>query len=155
LEVNGFRCDSMQPARVIVCEKTGQWAVALRRLLSPAGHRVYETRSWAECWDELARSPASLLALELTPHNDEALLKRLFDLTRRFPQARAIVVGERGLERYEWAVREAGATHAVFAPRRLAAAARLIERHLALAPQPLLTLRETVWRRLPWSGRRS
>ena len=145
----------MQPARVIVCEKTGRWAVALRRLLSPAGHRVYETRSWAECWDELARSPASLLALELTPHNDEALLKRLFDLTRRFPQARAIVVGERELEHYEWAVREAGATHAVFASRRLAAAARLIERHLAFAPQPLLTLHETIWRRLPWSGRRS
>ena len=146
----------MQLARVIVCEKTGQWAVALRRLLSPAGHRVYETRSWAECWDELARSPASLLALELTPHNGEALLKRLVELAQRFPQARAIVVGERGLERYEWALREAGATHAVFASQRLAAAAaRLIERHLALAPQPRLTLRETIGRRLPWSGRRS
>lgn len=145
----------MQPARVIVCEKTGQWAVALRRWLAPLGHRVYETRSWAACWDELARSPASLLALELLPQNDETLLKRLVELTRCFPQARALVVGERGLERYEWAVREAGATHVVFGPQRLSAAARLIARHLALAPQPQLTLRETVWRRLPWSGRRN
>ena len=145
----------MQPARVIVCEKTGRWASALRRVLSRAGTRVWETRSLAECWEELARSPASLLALELTPHNDEALLRRLLDLTRRFPAARAIVLGERGLERYGWAVREAGAAHAVFATRHLPAAARLIERHLARAPQPPGTLRAAVWQRLPWRGERN
>ena len=152
--MNDFGCDRRQPARIIVCEKTGKWAGALRRQLSPAGRCVCETRSWPECWDEVAHSPASFLALELTSSNAEPLLRRLVDLTRHFPQARAMVVGEPGRERYEWAVREAGAIHAVFAVAQLAAAVRLIERHLALVPQPQLTLRETIWRRLPWSGRK-
>jgi hypothetical protein len=140
----------MPSARIIVCEKTGQWAIALRRLLAPGGHRVQETRSWPACWAELARHPASLLVVELTAQNAELVLERLTDLPRRFRHARAVVVGDRDLARYEWAVRSAGATHAVFTPRELPPAARLIARHLALAPQPELSLREAVWRRLPW-----
>ena len=140
----------MQPARVIVCERTGQWAGTLRRVLSESRDRICETRSLNACWEELARSPASLLALEVTARNGELLVQRLLELPRRFPQARAIVLGEAGWARYEWAVREAGAAHAVFAPRRLPAAARLIARHLALAAQPALPLREAVWQRLPW-----
>jgi hypothetical protein len=144
----------MQLARVIVCEKTGAWAIALRRLLSGGGCRVYETRSWTECWGELERSPASVVVLELTTQNHERVLKRLLNMAHRFPQSRAMVCGARGLEGYEWALREAGAVQVVFAPRRLAGAARIIERHLMLAPQPELTLRESVWRRLPWSPER-
>jgi DNA-binding NtrC family response regulator len=140
----------MERARIVVCEKTGQWALALRRLLAPSGQRVYQTPSWEDCWDELQRSPASVVALELTSQNDALVLERLTRLTRQFPQARAMVLGDSGLARYEWAVRAAGAVHAVFTPRRLPAAARLVERHLAQSPQPELPLREAIWRRLPW-----
>ena len=140
----------MPSARIIVCEKTGQWAIALRRLLAPGGHRVQETRSWPECWAELARHPASLLVAEMTAQNVELMLERLTDLPRRFRQARAVVVGDRDLARYEWAVRTAGAAHVVFTPRELPRTARLIVRHLALAPPPELSLREAVWQRLPW-----
>ncbi len=140
----------MPSARIIVCEKTGQWAIALRRLLARSGHRVHETRSWPECWAELERHPASLLVVEMTAQTVELMLARLTDLPHRFRHARMVVVGDRDLARYEWAVRTAGAAHAVFTPRQLPAAARLIACHLALAPQPELSLREAVWRRLPW-----
>ena len=53
------------PARLIVCERTGRWAVALRRELADAGVRVWETRTLADCWNELAESPASFVVLEL------------------------------------------------------------------------------------------
>jgi hypothetical protein len=140
----------MECARVVVCERTGHWAVALRRLLAPAGRRVYQTPSWEDCWDELRRSPASAVVLELTPQNDTLVLERLLRLKRQFPQACPVVLGDSGLARYEWAARAAGAVHVVFAPRRLPAAARFIERHLDQAPQPELSFREAIWRRLPW-----
>ena len=140
----------MHSARVIVCEMTGQWATGLRRLLGDRGRQVQETRSLGECWEALQRSPISILVLELTAQNNESLLRHLEDLGTRFPQARALVVGNRDGESCEWLLREAGAVHAVWSRRRLAAAVALIERHLALAPRPQLPWREAIWQRLPW-----
>lgn len=139
----------MPLARLIVCEKTGRWAVGLRRELGKAP-RVYETRSLADCWDELAASPASYLVLEATEANIEMLTSRLAEVRVRFPLATAIVCGERAMARYEWLLREAGAIHAVFSPRELAPAARLAARHLAAVAEPPIPLRERVWERLPW-----
>lgn len=141
----------MPPARLIVCEKSGRWAVALRRELG-AKPRVYETRSLPECWEELAASPASWLLLEVTAANLEGLMVRLESLGRDFPAARAVVCGDRPLASREWLLREAGATHAVFSPRELAPVARLAVRHLAGVSLPPQSLRERVWERLPWSS---
>lgn len=143
---------SIPTARIIVSEKRGVWASSLRRVLTPLGPRVYETRSLDECWTELSRSPASCLCLEVTPGNAEALLTRLFQLSHRFPLAQALVVGTRDLRRLEWVLREAGAVHVAFSTRSLAAAAGLMLRHLAQAPPPDLPWREAVWQRLPWGG---
>ena len=70
------------PARLIVCEQTGVWAIALRRELSnhkdaPSCSYLDETRSIEECWQRLAEAPASFLVVELTPVNIERLLKRI------------------------------------------------------------------------------
>ncbi|MBC8868552.1 MAG: hypothetical protein H8E44_04005 [Planctomycetes bacterium] len=142
----------MQSARILVCEKTGSWAAALRRVLSSTQHRVRETRSLAECWRELEQGPASLVALELTRENGEALVRRLLDLSRCFPRARAIVLGRRVLEPFEGLVREAGAAHVLLSPRGVSGAARLIERHMAQAPREQLTFRQSIWSRLPWGN---
>lgn len=139
----------MPYARLIVCEKTGRWAVALRRALG-GRPRVYETRSLAECWDELAASPASWLALEASEANLDKLWGRLATLGHRFPLACAMVCGQRAIAPYEWLLREAGAVHAVFSPRELGGAARLAVRHLAQAPEPTQSPRERIWSRLPW-----
>lgn len=140
----------MHSARVIVCEITGEWARGLRRFLGDRGQQLQETRSLDECWEALQHSPISILVLELTAQNGELLLRRLNDLGERFPQARALVVGNRDGESREWLLREAGAVHAVWSRRRLTDAAILIERHLELAPRPQRPWREAVWQRLPW-----
>jgi hypothetical protein len=139
----------MPYARLIVCEKTGRWAAALRRELAGKA-RVYETRSLPDCWDELAESPASWLVLEATEANLDNLAQRLAELPEKFRFARAMVCGERPMAAWEWLLREAGAVHAVFSPRELAPAVRFALRHLALAPRPEMSLRERVWESLPW-----
>ena len=141
------------PALVIVCERRGTWAAALRRELADAGVRIRETRSLADCWAALAESPASLAVVELTPAGAAALLERMAWLGRDFPRARAAVVADRSLAGYEWLLREAGAVHFVVSPRRLAPLGRLACRHLAEAPAPKQDFIERLWASLPWKPR--
>ncbi len=139
-------------ARVVVCEKGNQWAVALRRALRPTGYRVVETRSLEECWQELSGRPASFVALELVSGNAEAVIRRLLDLGRRFRHAKAVVLAGRGLESYEWVMREAGAIHVLFSSRDLSAAARLVNQYMQGVSEPAVGFHEAVWQELPWAG---
>jgi hypothetical protein len=142
----------MPVARLIVSEKAGQWAAAFRRLLLHGALRVHETRSLVECWEELGKSPASFLVLELTEDNVDSLLTRLDDLNRRYPAASAAVVAARRLSRYEWLIREAGAAHVLFSPRRLEPIVTMARRHLDRAPREKMSFRKSVWARLPWAS---
>ena len=122
--------------RLLVCERGGQWAGALRRELAPSGVEVHETRSLAECWDALAASPASFLVVELTRAGAEELLGRLARRERDFPWAEVAVVAARALAQWQWLVREAGAVHFTCSPRQLGVLAELACRHLAGVPRP-------------------
>jgi hypothetical protein len=141
----------MPSGRLIVCEKTGSWAHALRQAM-PGGGRVYETRSLSECWDELSRSPASFVAIELTAANCEPLLKMLARVRRHYPAARVAIVAGRVMQAYQWVLREAGAIHFACSPRRLATVVQLAERHLAAVPDEELSLTERILDRLPWKS---
>lgn len=138
------------PARLIVCERTGRWAVALRRELSDAKVRLQETRSIAECWEVLAGAPAGLAVVELTAPVVGELLEHLARLQRELPLARVAVVADRGLSDYEWLMREAGAVHFCCSPRRLGPLASLAVSHLAEAPQPRQSITGRIWADLPW-----
>jgi hypothetical protein len=140
----------MALARFIVCEKSGRWAVALRRALAPHGVRVYQTRSLAECRRELELSPASVAALELTGANAAQLGEWIERVSREFPGARLVVLGSEDARPWEAWMREAGAIAAAFSSRRLGPIARQTRRHLAAAPQEELSFRDEVRRRLPW-----
>lgn len=141
--------DAAQPARLVVCEWTGSWAVALRREL-PAKFRLWPTRSLAEAWDVLAAAPASFLVLELSLTHAEALVGRLLRLEHDWPLARAAVVAQRSLGEYEWLMRQAGAVHFACSPRRLAGLADVACRHLAAAPQPDRDPLAKIRASLPW-----
>lgn len=140
-------------ARLIVCERTGRWAMAIRRELAGAGVRVWETRSLADCWNELAESPASFVVLELGSR-PVALLRHLARQPREFPLARLAVVADRGLADHEWLMREAGAVCFLSSPRRVGPLAQLACRHLAQVPPPQQSLTERIWTSLPWAERR-
>jgi hypothetical protein len=140
----------MALARLVVCEKSGRWAVALRRELASRPLRVYESRSLADCRRELEVSPASVVALEVSTANAAALGEWIERASREFPQARFVVIGARDAVEWEWWMREAGAIAAEFSPRRLGPIVRLARRHLAAAPEEVLTFGEAVRRRMPW-----
>ena len=137
-------------ARLIVCERSGRWAVALRRELAGSGVRVYETRTVGECWETLARTPAGFVIAELTGPGASELLRRMAHLERDFPLARVAIVAERALHGCEWLMREAGAVHFTCSPRQLGPMARLACRHLRRVPATQRTITEQIWASLPW-----
>lgn len=161
-------------ARLIVCERTGRWAVALRRELDrqqqkrvsgaepPAGvsdttcvspsPRIEETRSLVHAFRVLAEAPASFLIVELSRANVDALLGRMAELRRWFPLARLAVLSDRRLAGYGWLMLEAGAVWHTCSPRHLAPLAVLARRHLATVPPPRRSLREQIWAGLPWKS---
>jgi DNA-binding NarL/FixJ family response regulator len=147
----------MSQIPLIVMERSGNWAAALRLWLEPLDARLYETRMIDECWQRLVEQPTALAALELTADNVRPLLA-LLRLRRELPEARAIVMAERTLAAYGELVREAGAIHFVVSPRSLGDVAELVRRridHLAAsAPLGVSDLddpREKILADLPWS----
>jgi hypothetical protein len=137
-------------AKLIVCERTGRWAVALRRELADTSTRIHETRTIADCWQALEEAPSSFLLVELTAANAEGLLRKVVRLQRDFPLARLAVVADRCLAACEWLMREAGAVHFACSSRELGPLSSVIIRHLAQAPAPRQTLVERIWAGLPW-----
>ena len=55
--------ESAAAARLIVCERTGLWAAALRRALGPAEVRVQDTRTVPQAFRELRAAPAGFLVI--------------------------------------------------------------------------------------------
>jgi len=145
--------EATSAGRLIVCERRGHWAVALRRELVELGVRVYETRSLAACWKMLAESPAAFVVVELTAGCLDALLGRMARLERDFPRARLAVVADRSLAGYEWLMREAGAVHFADSPRQFGPLAQLACRHLAQVPAAKMSLTRRIWESLPWKNR--
>lgn len=135
-----------------MCEKSGRWALALRRLRGQDDLPLIETRSLRECWEELSRHRRGLLLLELTPRNLDSLLAKMRGLGEAFPLARAAVVCEPEGAACQWLVREAGAVHFATTPRQageLLTLARRYQQQYAAEETELDPLR-VIWNRLPW-----
>jgi hypothetical protein len=139
-------------SRLIVCERSGEWSVALRAELSDAGAIVWECRQLAEAWSALAEHQAAFLIVEATSSNLRELAERISWLRRDFPLARAAVVAEHGLAECEWLMREASAVHFLTSTRELPSLVPLVHRHLANVPRLPQSLAEEIWASLPWAG---
>ncbi len=138
------------PARLIICECSGQWSIGLRSELTEAGIRLWECRSLPEAWEALAQTPAAFVIAEAARENIEDLLRRMAWFSRDFPRARIAVVAQRDMARFKWLLREAGAVLFLTSPRRLAPLAGLVVRHLANVPPPPQTMVQRIWASLPW-----
>jgi hypothetical protein len=103
----------MQTVRVIVCERTGKWASALRVLVPLPRTAICETRGLAECRVRLRESPASLIVVESTPENWLDVCRWLPLQTGQFANMRAVIVAEPVLRGAECLLRTAGAHHLV------------------------------------------
>lgn len=140
----------MTHAQVILCEKSGRWAAALRRALGKQLVPMAETRSIAQCGAALRSAPASLVALEVTSANLDAALGLIVHARREDSAARIVVLLDAGAESAESLLREAGGMDVLLTPRDASRLAGLAVRHLALAPRQELGLRQQIAERLPW-----
>jgi DNA-binding NtrC family response regulator len=145
----------MTASRLIVLERDGHWAAALRRELESAGVRVMltENRSWDEVWKALGEFPTALVATELTEATAGRLLAALARIERRYPRAAMIVVADCRLAAYRDLLREAGALHFLTSPRRLSEIGDIVRRRAARfesavgSAGPLEEIRDN----LPWA----
>jgi len=140
----------MNECGIVVCEKTGRWAVAIRRALGGATG-LGETRSWTACLREARSRPGALVAVEITPENAEAACLRLTELSLNSPQISVIVLADRRLRPTEWVFREAGAVSVLFSPDELVRLRPLWQRFVDRLPVVQTPFREQVWSRLPWT----
>jgi len=143
---------AVDSARWIVCERTGRWALGLRREPAAAGLRLHEVRSLAECWEMLGQFSASFVVVELTAGHAPALLARLARWEREYPLARMAIVADRALGASEELMREAGAVWFTASPRELGPLAAIARQHLEQAPKPEMTVVERIWSGLPWGS---
>jgi hypothetical protein len=136
--------------RFIICEKSGKWVMALRWSAAQLPMRLYETRTLWDCRHELLQFPASFLVLEATTANLDGVVQLLTEVRQMHTRARAIVVTDRELECWEDLLREAGALHVAYSPRRFDAITRMAISHLPAIVLPDVSLLDEFRSRMPW-----
>jgi hypothetical protein len=141
----------MTNAPLIICEKSGRWALSLRAVLRGTLPLV-QTRSLVQCAEALAAAPAAMVALAISPQNVNAAVEWVTGVRRNFPATRVLALLEPEALSAEPLLREAGAADVFHSPQQATAIARLAQRHAALAPALELPLRENIAARLPWSA---
>ena len=149
--------------RVIVCESSGCWAVALgRELIACGDFHIEQTRSVVECWERLDEASAAFVVVELTRGNVDTWLDRMAALEWRYPLARVAVVvrgdplDNQCLSHYQRLAREAGAVFVGTSLRGeglggMRDLANIVFRHLRRSPRPQKTVSDEIWDKLPWS----
>ncbi|MBN2024766.1 MAG: hypothetical protein JW809_18450 [Pirellulales bacterium] len=141
--------ENARAGQLLVCERAGRWAAAIRREWKGQCALV-PTENLDACWRRLAEAPSSFVAVELTAENLDPLIERLSQLSRAYPLARVAVVGQSEATEHQWLLREAGAVHVVASRRHAGGLARLARRHLDRAPQPPKDAITQIRSRLPW-----
>jgi hypothetical protein len=136
---------------LILCEKTGRWAVAFRRALADEARQMIEVRSILGCETMLAQHPASLVAIEITAGNLDAVVGAFPGWLRNFPHCRVMALAAADLASAETLLREAGAVAVLQSTRDAPAACRLIERHFEAVPATDLPLEQAIEATLPWA----
>ena len=148
---SGRPSDSLPPlARLVVCERSGQWASALRREWSDEEPRLHETRHEDDAWTELREAAGSCVILEVRRSRLAEVVAWLQRLGREYPAACAIVVGDADLTPTEGLLREAGAVLVHWRIRDADAIVRVARRHMAVRRPADRSWREQFFDRLPW-----
>jgi DNA-binding NarL/FixJ family response regulator len=138
-------------SELIVLERDGEWAAALRREFDDATVRVVETRSWDETWEILAQSPSTLVAAELSASNPQRMLAALARAERRHPQAAIIVLADRRMAAYRDLLLEAGALNFITSPRRLHEVRGILKRRASRFDTTARDRLDEIRDNLPWS----
>lgn len=138
------------PVRLIVCEATADWTVALRWSLATLPVRVETKSEWSAAYTLLAPDSMAIGALEAALLGLEGSVRAIAEVRNRRPRAAAVALisqSELAWEPWLW---EAGAMLVVNSRRNLSPLARLVSRYLEQNQSTAASLREAVWQRMPW-----
>jgi len=141
----------MTNCQLIVCERTSHWSAVLRASLGRRQPQVVETRSLPLCEAALVEAPASIVAVEVTQDNLEAVIGFLKKVSERFPRAAFTALLAPEFQPATCLLREAGAIDAIASVLDAPRLTRIAQRHHARAPQREMTLREFVADQMPWA----
>jgi hypothetical protein len=137
-------------SRLIVCEKSGRWAAAVKAALPEV--RPCEVRSLTQCQRELDASPHSIAAVETTAENLEFIVGWLGQSSSRHPDVRFVALLSPGLAAAEALLREAGAVEVLASVSEAPILARMAARQSRLVPSQAGSFRELVAERLPFAA---
>jgi hypothetical protein len=158
----------MRPPPLLVCERTGRWAAAIRLSFARSGMtdlpRVVETRSPQELRERIVARrregrPAAPWVAELTPNDAAAVCELLAWHVRAGDDVPATIVTLPEAIEYEATVRTAGANLFLASIRDVNKIVELYTRYLADLPQRTSpttaddnhsTEPTSLWDRLPW-----
>jgi hypothetical protein len=140
----------MPSCRLIVCEKSGQWAAALRAVPLAKMPPLVETRAMVACRRALAESPVSLVAMEVSAANLGQVQDFVLEVGQRFPQGVMVALLTHEAVGAEALLREAGAVDAIASVIEIGRVAKLAARMAARTPLADATLSELIEQRVPW-----
>jgi hypothetical protein len=142
----------MSKCHLILCEKTGHWATALRVIAPPQQPALVETRSLSAAQTALVDASASVVAVHATPDNLTSVVAVMQEALREYPLAR--FVGLLGPEdtALDVVLREAGAIDVIASVLDLPRLTQLAERHAARVPKGEVPVAELVQARMPWKA---
>src|SRR5262249_48615480 len=118
--------------------------------------RLRRAAGLPDCLALLTGASSIAVAVEVTSSNAERLPGFLDELGRLYPRVRAVVLldceiaAAHDVASWEWALREAGAVHAVHSLEEIESLARMVRRLTAELPRRT-SLAAQVWESLPWS----
>jgi hypothetical protein len=142
----------MSSCRLIVFERSGHWAAALRAPGLSGLPPVVETRSLAACSDALVQWPASLVALEATASSSDTVRTWIVEQLRVQQRAAMVALLAPEAANAELMFREAGAVDVIASVLDVPRIARLAKRCAARAPDSEPTFEQFVAEMLPWPG---
>jgi DNA-binding NtrC family response regulator len=161
------------PRTLVVCERSGRWALPLRLAADRAAtgiraqpttatatpdsaslpgweFRVVETRSPEECCLALASLRRAIVAVELDRAHCDQALALVHTIRERFPATIIVAVAGPESADYQWLARELGAAQFVASPSHVDDFVILARRHWESWATPELGTAEQIWATLPW-----
>ena len=144
-------------SRLVVCEKSGEWANRLRHSLGDAGKWIVETRSLVQLAEALQRHPSSLVLIELSLHNLERAAACVDELYRQYSACGLVAVvpsqsvnASPGWESIEWKLREIGVEAVIRTPLEISTLCRLWALHCRVHTPYDPTMYDRLIQQLPW-----
>lgn len=142
----------MQRGKLVICEPTPHWIVALRWSWTQASNQLVGVAQLADCSCLLQSQPASLVALDCVGWPLSEVLAWMRQTQASFPLVRLVALLDRGHRHEEWLLREAGAVHVLANTRQVDILISLYRRYQTAVLDAPTNLRESIWEQLPWSA---